>query len=267
MRGRPVCDATKNRLENLKDYAAQIKYPHISVLRWLFRLLALYAILHLIVASIHVWHARDKATSLGEIWPVQESVATLKLVDTTPQSDSTVQESTDEAEADSASTPLAGTSSPKDSPNKIVQPPTIVQQVDEVSTAYSQNEIRIAERDLRYLSARNMTSGRVASKNAPLDIWMVAEIDEIHRSTFAIWSASRELLDLGMRIDEVLKSRKDLVYGCIIIRRKTCNKINELISSAEYQKALKLYKTVNTEFSNNGFEEIPRPSFTPNNVD
>ena len=91
--------------------------------------------------------------------------------------------------------------------------------------------------------------------------------DEIHRSTFAIWSASRELLDLGMRIDEVLKSRKDLVYGCIIIRRKTCNKINELISSAEYQKALKLYKAVNTEFSNNGFEEIPRPSFTPNNVD
>ena len=246
MRRRPVCDAPKNRLENLKDYAAQIKYPHISVLRWLFRLLALYAILHLIVASIHVWHARDKAASLSEMWPVQESV---------------------ETDADSACTSLADTSSPKDSPNKIVQPPTIVQQVDEVSTAYSQNEIRIAERDLRYLSARNMTSGRVASKNAPLDTWMVAEIDEIHRSTFAIWSASRELLDLGMRIDEVLKSRKDLVYGCINIRRKTCNKIKELISSAEYQKALKLYKAVNTEFSCNGFEEIPRPSFTPTNVD
>ena len=36
----------KNRLENLKYYAAQIKYPHVSVLRWLFRLLALYGVHH-----------------------------------------------------------------------------------------------------------------------------------------------------------------------------------------------------------------------------
>ncbi len=259
----------KNRIRNLADYTAQIKYPHVGMLRWMVRILVLYAILHLFVAGIHVWHSRDKAASINEIWPVQESVATLTASEpTTLPEDADSQEDAVKSDTTAIGTPLDDPSLPNRS-QKTAAPQAITiptPEDDNINTcAYSQDEIRVAESDIRRINWQHMTPARTVSTEDPGDEWLTSEIDAIHTDMFAIWSATIELTGLGMRIDEVVKSRRDLVFGCINIRRKACNKINRLIASEDYKKALKLYKAVNNEFSNNGFEDIPRPSFTPDN--
>ncbi len=255
----------KNRIGDLKKYAVTVKYPYVGVLRWLLRILVAYALLHLIVSGIHVWHAPDKSASLNEVWPVQESVATLTTAEPTalPNGDNDAALS----HGNASCVQSAKHTSPMPHPPPVASPAA---KPDNDVSPYSQAEIDIAENDIRRLSYRRISpTGTRRTKSGLADEgqedWLTAEIDAIHEKTFKIWRAMDELTSLGMRIEEILKSREDLVHGCIDIRREACAKINSLIAGADYKRALKLYKATNSEFSNNGFSEIPRPSFTPDN--
>lgn len=248
-----------NRIDSLSKYEARIIYPYVSIGCWLLRLLALYAVLHLVVAGIHIWHARDKAASLDELWPVRDSVAALRDAERELHSDDT-----------DAPITLGHDTKPGVEPSpSIVQDFPVIprQQANDSSTSYSLEEVAVAESDLRQLTYRSMTPKRkfLRFDDISKDDWLSSEINTIHGEVFEIWRATKELTDLGMRIDEIQKSRKDLIYKCIDVRRKAQNKINNLIGNADYKKALKLYTSVNDEFRMNGFEIIPRPSFTPGN--
>lgn len=254
----------KNRIGDLEKYAVTVKYPYIGVFRWLLRILMAYAILHLIVSGIHIWRASDKSASLNEVWPVQESVASLTAAEPTslPDDGNDTAQSLDNANASCVQS--AKQPSPMLTPPPVASPTA---KPDKDMSPYSQDEINTAEYDIRTLSCRRMSPTCTRRTNDEgQEAWLKTEIDAIHEKTFKIWSAMEELTSLDMRIEEILKSRKDLVHGCIDIRREACAKINSLIAGADYKRALKLYKAINSEFRNNGFSEIPRPSFTPENA-
>ena len=130
---------------------------------------------------------------------------------------------------------------------------------------YTAEEIETAEDDLRGLSLMHMDEDLRRDYIRPNEDWLIAEIEKIHTDLYTVWRSAKELRRLGMRIDEIFKSRKDLVYACVDIRQKATSRINELIAAAEYQKALKLYTATNNKFRQNNFSPIPRPSFTPDN--
>ena len=134
---------------------------------------------------------------------------------------------------------------------------------------FSPAELKIAERDIcllnnYYLSEkRNVPYRQRQDKDSGANSSVYSAMDGYHAEIFAVWQKVKELTNLGMQIQEVLVSRRDIVNGCAHIRRKAIAQLQSIIDSADYQKALKFYTAVNDEFRDCGLTDIPRPSFTP----
>ena len=264
----------ENRLSSLKRFAVKPRYPYVGVCKWTLRLLAVYALLHIVVIVAVVWSAKDKSAKLKDAWPVSDIPVAKQMMGNLSAATSLYFAETPFFEPPAMEAGPLQVEKPTIEPVKAAplthkeniktskttkRESAITLKSQMVNDSYTTEEITQAQNDLRNLSYRYIEQ-KIDSQN---EDWLVSEITEIHRQMSAVNCATKELLDLGMEIDEVFKSRKDLVYACINIRRKATTRINVLIEEAEYQKALKLYKATNDKFRSCGFDEIPRPSFTP----
>lgn len=130
--------------------------------------------------------------------------------------------------------------------------------------------IKTAEKDICELNNRYIRKNRSGlwefrrpDANDP-DADIFSSMDNYHAEIFALWETIKENTNLGMDIQEVISLRRDIVESCARIREKAMTQLQTTLTSGDYQKAIKFYNAINTEFRNCGITEIPRPVFTNN---
>lgn len=106
---------------------------------------------------------------------------------------------------------------------------------------------------------KNLSSRFLSSRSSYLD----DNDASLHEEIYAIWKEARKFTELGMKMDELVVSRKDLIVRCAKVRQEATVRVDRLIKSRDYEAALKLYSALSDEFRSVGFAPIPRPSFTP----